>query len=94
MIILSVGLSRVALGVHSLNQVLYGWSYGLWLAFFLFHYARPPLQIHIKRLLTYQSSLVQYIPYYFHLALIIWASIAVMSLLNFLVAKRDFPGPP
>lgn len=41
--VLCVGLSRVALGVHSFNQILYGWSYGVWLAFFLFHYARPPL---------------------------------------------------
>lgn len=38
-----VGVSRVALGVHSFNQVVYGWSYGLWIAFFMFRFVRPRL---------------------------------------------------
>ncbi len=63
--VICVGLSRVALGVHSFNQILYGWSYGVWLAFFLFHFARPPLQIHIKRMLAQKSPLRPYVNYYF-----------------------------
>lgn len=31
-----MGFSRVLLGAHSIDQVLYGWSLGLWLTFF-FH---------------------------------------------------------
>ena len=89
-IILAVGLSRVALGVHSFNQILYGWSYGVWLAFFLFHYARPPLQVHIRRMLAYNSEKKKYAGYYFHMALLIWACITVFQVFNFLVARRDF----
>ena len=32
---LSIGYSRVILGVHSWNQVLFGWSLGIWIAFTL-----------------------------------------------------------
>ena len=31
----SIGYSRVILGVHSWNQVVFGWSLGLWIAFTL-----------------------------------------------------------
>jgi hypothetical protein len=31
--------------------VIYGWTYGIWFAFFLFKYARPFFQVHIRRML-------------------------------------------
>ena len=31
----TIGYSRMFLGVHSLNQVILGWSLGIWLAFTL-----------------------------------------------------------
>lgn len=92
--VLCVGLSRVALGVHSFNQIVYGWSYGVWLAFFLFHYARPPLQVHIKRMLAQRSPLRPYVDYYFQVAVVIWACVTCFQLFNFLVARRDFQLPP
>ena len=49
--VVNIGMSRFMLGAHSFDQVLYGWTYGLWFAFFLFKYARPILQRHIRRLL-------------------------------------------
>ena len=39
----SIGYSRLFLGVHSLNQVLYGLSCGLWLAISAHYIAREPL---------------------------------------------------
>lgn len=50
-IIGTVGFSRVGLGQHSFNQVVYGWSYGLWLAFFLFRFVWRPLSSHLSLLL-------------------------------------------
>ena len=32
---LTIGFSRVVLGVHSWNQVFFGWSLGIWIAFTL-----------------------------------------------------------
>ena len=94
LIIFMVGLSRVALGVHSFNQVLYGWSYGLWLAFFLFRFVRPALRDHIRALLEYRSPIKQYLSYYVTLAVLIWFTVNIVSLLNYLLAKRDFIVPP
>ena len=34
---LTIGYSRVILGVHSWNQVVFGWSLGVWIAF-TFHF--------------------------------------------------------
>jgi len=93
-VIISVGLSRVALGVHSFNQIVYGWSYGVWLAFFLFHYARPVLQVHIRRMLAQNSEKKKYAGYYFSTGMTIWLLITVFQLFNFLVARRDFQLPP
>jgi hypothetical protein len=44
------------LGAHSFDQVLYGWTYGLWFAFFLFRYFRPLLQVHIRRMLEINGA--------------------------------------
>jgi hypothetical protein len=52
----NIGISRFMLGAHSFDQVLYGWSYGLFFAFFLFRYARPFVQVHIRRLLENSGS--------------------------------------
>ena len=46
-----IGISRFMLGAHSIDQVIYGWSFGLWFAFFFFRYVRPRVQIHLSRLL-------------------------------------------
>lgn len=35
--------------------MIYGWAYGLWLAFFLFRYVRPHLQKHVRQILKTQQ---------------------------------------
>lgn len=32
-----IGFSRLYLGVHSFDQILYGWQWGLWFAFFYYY---------------------------------------------------------
>lgn len=93
-IVITVGLSRVALGVHSFNQIIYGWSYGLWLALFLFRYALPPLQSHIRQLYENRPIMKKYMSYYFSVGLVIWLGVIAVSIFNYLLAKRDFPNPP
>ena len=39
----SIGYSRLFLGVHSLNQVLYGLSMGVWFAHDAHHFVKEPL---------------------------------------------------
>ena len=92
--IFNVGLSRVALGVHSFNQVVYGWSYGLWLALFLFRYVRPQMKTHISRILDYNheskpNSLLIYVLF----ATVLYLAIVLFSILNFTWASMAFVAP-
>jgi membrane-associated phospholipid phosphatase len=90
LIIFTVGLSRVLLGVHSMNQVVYGWSYGAYVALFLFKFVRPRLREHIYELPYHR----EYLSYYLFRALLIWLVVIVFSFFNWIVAKRDFVVPP
>jgi len=51
-----IGVSRFMLGAHSIDQVIYGWQYGLWFTFFLFRYARPFFHRHIRMLLETDNT--------------------------------------
>jgi len=53
--VISIDISRVALGAHSINQVLYGTLLGSWLAFAMFYYLRPFLQVHIRSVLEFDT---------------------------------------
>ena len=54
---LLIGFARFYVGVHTLNQVIYGFSWGLWLAFY-FHFAlRQFLMEHVTSIaMTTQNS--------------------------------------
>ena len=41
---LTIGYSRLFLGVHSLNQLIFGWSLGAWVAFNLEYIFKVPLK--------------------------------------------------
>ena len=47
---LAVGFSRMIVGVHSLNQVLYGYALGLWTVVYVLCYWRPVVQQHMTML--------------------------------------------
>ena len=44
---LAVGLSRLIVGVHSLNQVIYGFLLGLWTLTYMLMYWRPVVKRHM-----------------------------------------------
>ena len=58
-LVINIGLSRVVLGVHALNQILYGGLYGFWVALFMFNYVRPSVYRHIKFLLEDAPKLLR-----------------------------------
>lgn len=49
--VIGIGVSRFMLGAHSIDQVLYGWTYGIWMAFFMWRYVRPRVSVHLRRIL-------------------------------------------
>ena len=45
----TVGYSRIFLGMHTWNQLLFGWQLGLWLAVTFFFCYREPLMYRLER---------------------------------------------
>lgn len=43
-----IGFSRIYLNAHTLNQVVYGWTFGFWLAFYFHFCLREPIMKHIE----------------------------------------------
>lgn len=50
-----MGISRVYVGVHAFNHVLYGWLLGVWMAIFLHFCLRDRIINHIDILLRYKN---------------------------------------
>ena len=51
-----IGFARFYEGVHSINQILYGWTIGLWIAFYLHFCFRDMIIDHIERLLSTKNN--------------------------------------
>ena len=47
---LAVGLSRLIVGVHSLNQVIYGYLIGLWTLTYVIMFWRPVVKKHMDHI--------------------------------------------
>jgi len=101
----NIGISRFMLGAHSFDQVLYGWTYGLFFAFFLFKYARPIIQRHIRRMLETtsatgvefgihdQANLRKQALWYIISALIVWIVIIAVSGVLYYITATSFTYP-
>lgn len=53
---ITIGYSRLFLGVHSIDQVIYGWNIGLWYAFTFHFLIGEPLTISAKDLLEVRDT--------------------------------------
>ena len=61
---LLIGYSRLYVGAHSLNQIVYGLLLGLWFTLY-FHYCfRQPLQAHVNHLLSAPAESLNYKRYF------------------------------
>ncbi|CDW73235.1 pap2 superfamily phosphatase [Stylonychia lemnae] len=103
--VINVPMSRVVLGVHGLNQILYGMTYGLWLALFMFQYVRPAVYRHVKKLLEFNNpsyyrtfgvmvepANIDHMNYAFK-CLGIYAGIVIFSTLNYYIVRSNFEYP-
>ena len=57
--IATIGLSRVILGVHSLDQVLFGFQLGAWLALTMHHCVKGRIEANWDRLFGENTTLVE-----------------------------------
>jgi membrane-associated phospholipid phosphatase len=51
-----IGFARFYEGVHSINQILYGWTIGLWIAFYLHFCFRDNIINHVERVLLTKNT--------------------------------------
>ncbi len=82
-----MGFSRLYNGVHSMDQILYGWLLGLWLAFALHLLVRDFILDHVKSLLyrTQQYSNAELSKFYLISTLIFFVSLGILCLTFFIV---------
>lgn len=48
---LLIGFARFYVGVHTLNQIVYGWLWGIWLGFYFHFCIREPTIAHVESIL-------------------------------------------
>lgn len=61
-----IGFARLYVAVHSMNQIIYGWQLGIWLALYFHYCIREPLHLHI--IYIYESDVYTHSHLHFLLA--------------------------
>lgn len=73
-----IGYSRMLLGAHSLDQVLFGWFLGAWLAAALHHIFRRPIIKHANKILSGEPFNLQHVLLKFTTLLSLVYMVAIM----------------
>lgn len=103
----NIGMSRFMLGAHAFDQVLYGWSFGIFFALFLFRYVRPIIRRHVRKLLEtgyssrgtaefslHQKALVRKSTlWYIVVALLTWLFLIALCSTLYYVVQSNFTIP-
>ena len=80
-----MGMGRFLLGAHSINQVMFGWFLGAWLAYTWFSLIRDPVHRHVKDLVVCRTNSSMKI--YMLIAIGGWILIQTTTLITFLCVK-------
>ena len=70
-----IGYSRIYLIVHTFNQILFGWSLGLWMAFYFHFCIRNDLIEHVRFITEMSDALIPYLRYS------LWVTLAYLVVL-------------
>lgn len=87
-----IGLARFYVGVHTLNQIVYGWLWGLWLAFYFHFVLRETTLGHIKHL-TCSDKLPTRAKYFF-LASLFAIGVFLSQIATYLIVEAVFTPDP
>ena len=58
-----IGYARFYVGVHTLNQIVYGWQLGLLLAFYFHFCLQEPIMKHIQYVLSKPPAKIPFVKY-------------------------------
>lgn len=84
---IAMGVLKFLLGDHTLNQIMFGWMLGAWIAFSYYGILRDYVHAHVENLIngrSYSRKLV-----YFSIATFIWFVGIICILVTFLVVKDE-----
>lgn len=83
---LVLGTSRFLIGAHSIDQVIFGWLLGAWLAISYFTIIRSYVHVHVNQLTTGHTTSSSKV---FYLASTgIWVAVTTIVTITFLVSKN------
>ena len=85
----TIGYSRMFLGVHSLNQVLYGYSLGLWFALSVHFLVKDRLMSLIQKLVDVEETRLMRL---FLLSLMLFVAAFTLQIVNYAVVN-EFENP-
>jgi len=88
----AIGYSRIFLGVHSLDQILFGWLFGIWLAFTLQFIVREPISKVIDSLI-YLKQPTPHVPTLLLQSFVLFAAIVAIEIANYMRVNADIQIP-
>ena len=80
-----MGLTRFILGAHSMDQIIFGWLLGLWLALSYFALVRDHVHHHVTELTTGQTTSSNCV--YYSVSTGIWLAFMLTVTITFLINK-------
>ena len=87
----SIGYSRMFLGVHALNQVLYGFMLGIWFALTSEFFVKEPMMKLVDDLIFQKEARLSMLLYYSTATLVVTF---IMQIINYIVVANQFVNPP
>src|SRR4051812_30251485 len=91
-----MGFSRLYVGAHSMNQIVYGWLLGIWIASYFHYCLRKYIISHIDDILHSKNSIVTNIEYirYIFISTSIFVGALMTQILTYVVVDLTFTPDP
>ena len=87
-----MGFARLYQGVHTANQIIFGWQIGIWLAFYFHFCVKDPLMEHIEQISSNPDFEVNYFKYS-TVASAIGIGLWLSEIILFIVVNNTFKVP-
>eukprot|EP00347_Sterkiella_histriomuscorum_P012454 403368512 len=88
-----VGFSRFYLNVHTFNQIVYGWTFGIWLAFYFHFCMRDILMKHIENISERKEYQVPYMNC-ISISFLIFVAVFMSQVATYLIVEETFTADP
>ncbi|CDW88057.1 pap2 superfamily phosphatase [Stylonychia lemnae] len=92
---IAIGISRFYLNAHTINQIIYGWTFGIWLAFYFHFCLREPMMNNVKLIVEDKMNLgKRQIFSYIAVASVVFICEFMSQIATFLIVDKVFTPDP